>query len=241
MFKRTESTMPAPRLTHVEPLPPDGLRVRVVLDEGDPLEVALEAVELARLGVGDALTAAARRSLLEADADVQVREAALALLSHRARTRQELRRKLRRKRFDAARVDVCLDRLEARGLLSDAAVAAAFVRDRLRHRPKGRARLTTELRTKGVAQDVAEDAVARVFEDESVTDARLAHEAASGWLARQGAGLRAALAGSAAGPERDKARRRLYGYLARRGFRGDALADAMRHAEAEAENRGRGG
>ena len=38
-----------------------------------------------------------------------------------------------------------------------------------------------------------------------------------------------ALAGEA-GPARDKARRRLHGYLARRGFRGEALSAAMNRA-----------
>lgn len=223
-------------ITRIEPLPPRGLRVRVHPDMGDPFEVALEAIEMARLGVGDPLTPTAQRALLEVDADVRIREAALTLLSHRARTRQELQRKLRGKRFDAARVDACLDRLEERGLLSDEAVAAAFVRDRLKFRPRGRARLSSELRTKGVAADVAENAIARVFEDEAVSDAQLARESASAWLSRQGAKLRTALGSATPTPERDKARRRLHGYLARRGFRGDALTDAIRHAEEEARS-----
>jgi hypothetical protein len=69
-----------------------------------------------------------------------------------------------------------------------------------------------------------------VFADEEVTDVALAREAASGWLARQGAPLRNAL-GGVSSPDRDKARRRLYGYLARRGFQGDALTAAMEHAD----------
>ncbi|MEQ1857573.1 MAG: regulatory protein RecX [Longimicrobiales bacterium] len=223
-------------ITRIEPLPPRGLRVRVHPDVGDPFEVALEAIEMARLGVGDPLTPTAQRALLEVDADVRIREAALTLLSHRARTRQELQRKLRGKRFDAARVDACLDRLEERGLLSDEAVAAAFVRDRLKFRPRGRARLSSELRTKGVAADVAENTIARVFEDEAVSDAQLARESGSAWLSRQGAKLRTALGSATPTPERDKARRRLHGYLARRGFRGDALTDAIRHAEEEARS-----
>jgi regulatory protein len=219
------------RISRVEPLPPKGLRVCVSLDQGDPLEVALEAIELARLGVGDVLTPTARRALVDADAEVQVREAALGLLSHRARTRQELRRKLRGKRFDPARIDACLDRLEERGLLSDAAVAAAFVRDRLRFHPRGRARLASELRAKGVEANVAQQSIGLVFEDEEMSDAGLARSAADAWLARQPAEVAAALGSRTHTPASGKAKRRLYGYLARRGFRGDALADAMRYAE----------
>jgi len=221
----------SPRIVRVEPLRPRGLKVRLHLDDGEPLEVTLEALEVQRLGVGDTLTAPARHHLLSADQDVRVREAALNLLSYRARTRAELRRRLRQKGFEGARIEPCLDRLELRGLLDDDAVAAAFVRDRLRHRPRGKARLVSELKTKGLDTDTAQAAIERVFEDEGETDARLALESAEGWLSRQGPLLAEALGSGEATPERDKARRRLHGYLSRRGFRGDALSAAMDHAE----------
>jgi hypothetical protein len=109
-------TMPEPRILRIEPLAPKGTRVRLHLDRSDPLEVTLEALEVARLGVGDALGADVRSRLLDLDADVRVRETALDLLAHRARTRQELTRKLRKKRFSAERIDACLSRLEEKGL-----------------------------------------------------------------------------------------------------------------------------
>jgi regulatory protein len=226
-----------PIITRIEPLRPRGLRVLVHLDDGEPFEVTLEALELSRLGVGDPLPPDARRHLLEADANVRVREAALSLLSHRARTRRELKTKLRQKGFGVERIDACLDRLEQRGLLDDEAVAAAFVRDRLRHRPRGKARLVSELRAKGVDAGTAHETIDQVFEDEGASDVELASESAEGWIRRQGVALVAALAGPG-GPERDKARRRLHGYLSRRGFRGDALTAAMERATEIAKESG---
>jgi regulatory protein len=201
--------------------------MRVHLDRGDPLDVALEALERLALGVGDALSPKRRHQLLDADAEVKVREAALNILSYRARTRTELRRKLLGKGFHHARVEPCLDRLEQRGLLDDEAVAAAFVRDRIRLRPRGRVRLTQELRAKGVDPGLAGRVVDQVLEDEDVTEADLVREVASGWLARQGAATRQALGAGARTPESEKARRRLHGYLGRRGFGGAALGRAM--------------
>jgi regulatory protein len=233
-------TAPHPLVTRIEPLRPRGLRVLVHLDEGEPFEVTLEALELSRLGVGDRLSPDARRDLLEADADVRVREAALNLLSYRARTRSELRTKLRQKGFGKERIDACLDRLEQRGLLDDAAVAAAFVRDRLRHRPRGKARLVSELRAKGVDGDTASETIEQVFEDEGASDLDLARETAAVWVRKQGTAMVRALAGDA-GPERDKARRRLHGYLGRRGFRGEALTAAMDRAVELAEETAAGG
>jgi len=230
--------MSPPRITRLEPLPPRGLRVRVHLDEGEPFEVTLEALERCKLGTGDRLSQDARRELGDIDADVRVREAALNLLSHRARTRRELETRLRQKGHPVARIRPCLDALESKGLLDDGAVAAAFVRDRLHHRPRGRSRLVSELRAKGVDADLAGEAIERVFEDEDVSDAALARESAEGWVTRQGASTLEALAADGHTPERDKARRRLYGYLARRGFRGDALGAALEHAEGLARRRG---
>ena len=219
-----------PHITRLEPLPPRGARMRVHLDRGDPFDVALEALERMGLGVGDALPANRRHHVLDADAEVAVREAALDLLSHRARTRAELRRKLVGKGFRPARVDLCLDRLAERGLLDDAAVASAFVRDRIRHRPRGKGRLAQELRAKGVADAVASAVVDDVLEEEALTEEALAQQVLEAWLKRQGPATLRALSGREPTPEREKARRRLHGYLARRGFRGPALTSALDQA-----------
>ena len=215
-----------PVITRLEPLRPKGLAMRVHLDRGEPLEVALEALERMGLGVGDALPPNVRHHLLDADAEARIREAALGLLSHRARTRAELRRKLTAKGFRPARVEPCLDRLEQRGLVDDQAVAAAFVRDRIRHRPRGKARLAQELRAKGVHDPLATAVVDRVMEDEALGETQLATRVVEGWLKRQGPLVRRALAGPHT-PEREKARRRLHQYLARRGFAGPAFSEAL--------------
>ena len=167
--------------------------MRVHLDQGEPLEVALEALERLGLGMGDPLPPKRKHQLLDADAEVKVREAALNILSYRARTRAELKRKLMGKGFHLARVEPCLDRLEQRGLLDDGAVAAAFVRDRIRLRPRGKLRLTQELRAKGIPQDVAGRVVDDVLDQEEVTEGDLVRHVVSGWLSRQGAGTVQAL------------------------------------------------
>jgi regulatory protein len=208
----------------------------VHLDRGEALEVALEALERLRLGLGDPLPPNERHHLLEADADVRVREAALSLLSYRARTRTELRRKLTGKGFRPARVDVCLDRLEERGLVDDSAVAATFVRDRLRHRPRGKARLTSELRAKGLGGPLSGEVVDAVLADEGVSERGLAVRVAEGWLRRQGTATVEALAASTRTAESEKTRRRLYGHLARRGFRGEDLRSGIDAAVALARS-----
>ncbi len=230
---------PPPIITRVEPLRPRGLKVLVHLEDSEPFEVMLETLERARLGVGDPLPSDRRHQLLNADADIRVRDAALNLISYSARTRAELRRRLRQKGFRPARIDLCLDRLEEQSFIDDEAVAAAFIRDRLRHRPRGKARLTSELRAKGVNGDLVKRTIDQVFEDQDTSDTKLGREVAEQWIVRQNVAVVEALANEGHSPERDRARRRLHGYLARRGFRGEALGEATRRAIEIAKASGR--
>lgn len=226
-----------PVITRVQPKRPRGVYAVVHLSAGEPIEVTLEALERMRLGVGDDLPAAKRHTLLNADQDIRVRDAALNLISYRARTRRELRTRLRQKGFRPARIDVCLDRLEETGLIDDAKVAAAHIRDRLRHRPRGRVALSSELRAKGVDADLVGATIDRVFDDQVTDDTRLAREVAEGWVDRQGQAVLSALTSGTRDTEYQRARRRLTGYLQRRGFRGGALHTGIQEAESVARAR----
>ena len=85
----------------------------------------------------------------------------------------------------------------------------------------------SELRAKGVGADLAQEIIEQVFEEEEVSDTDLARAVVEAWLSRQPADVKAVLLSDISGPKREKARRRLYGYLVRRGFRGDSLSEAM--------------
>ena len=225
-----------PLITRIQSLRPRGLKVLIHTDCDEPFEVTLEALERNRLGVGDPLPEARRHLLLIYYSDVRVREAALNLLSYRMRTRSELKRRLRQKDFRPARIDLCLDQLEAKGFLNDEAAAAAFIRDRLRHRPRGKARLSSELRSKGLDADTVNRVINDVFENEGTDDLLLARQVADGWLRRQNQDTVKTLADTAHSQSREKVRRRLYGHLTRRGFRGDALRTAIEETIEAARN-----
>jgi regulatory protein len=233
---------PSPRVTRLEPLNRSGLRVRLALDDGTSLEAATEAVERTGLGAGDPLDDELRARLLDGDLLWRVREAAMEFLARRPYGRQELRRRLLRRSFPADTVDACLSSLEAQRLVDDGAFARSFVRDRLRLRPRGKRRLAQEMREKGLAPATIEDAVAEVFADEQVAEDGLASQAALAWVRRQRPDAREALAARDRSPERERAVRRLSGFLARRGFTGDvvraAVAAAVDAARAPAQLNG---
>ena len=199
-----------------------------------PIELALDVMERSGIHVGDEITAKDLVQLQENDAKWRVRQAALHLLSYRPRAEQELRVRLRSQGFPHASVEWCLRVLEEQGLIDDHAFASAFVRSRIRLRPRGRFRLSQELRQKGVSAEVAEQAIEQAFSSEETSEQDLARAAARGWLARQGSTLTESLAGTDPSKERERARRRLHAFLSRRGFGADVIRVGMEEAESGA-------
>lgn len=193
-------------------------RVNIDVDGEFRLALAHEIVVREGLRPGDVVDEARLARLEAADQRWKAREASLELLSYRARSARELERRLRRKDVPEDVAKRTVAELEERGLVDDAAFAESFIRDRVRLRPKGRRRLVQELRARGVDVETAEAAVGGVMEMEDVSELELAREAARRWSPR---------------PHEDprSARRRLYGYLARRGFGTDAIRVVMEEKE----------
>jgi regulatory protein len=128
----------------------------------------------------------------------------LQLLTERSRTRSELAVVLRRRGVPDAAAATVLDRLGAVGLVDDAAFAEAWVHSRHIARGLGRRALAAELRRKGVADDLAGEALALV--DDAAEEQR-----ATELVQRR-------LRSIPAGDPQDAAARRLVGMLARKGY-----------------------
>lgn len=168
--------------------------------------------------------------------DEAVLEAALRLLSVRVRSVGELRERLLKKDLEAKDVEFCLGWLKSRGYLDDGAFSAALTRDRFRFSPRSPFLVQRELREKRVRGSLAEDVVQGVMDEEGLTAADLARTAAGQWVRKQGPRVRTDLLAPRFSPEREKARRRLYGFLARRGFVGEAAQAGMEAGEEKARD-----
>ena len=202
-------------------------RVLVHVEDLDPLEIALDVMDRSGVHVGSELEPADLAQLREDDTKWRVRQVALHLLSFRPRGEQELRTRLRAKSFPPALVEWCIHLLREQGLLDDHAFASAYVRSRIRLRPRGRFRLSQELRQKGVPVEVVEKAIEDAFLDEATSEHKLAREAAQRWVQRQSRTVAKALAANDRSPERERGRRRLHAFLNRRGFAPDAIRAAL--------------
>ncbi len=109
-----------------------------------------------------------------------------------------------------------MGRLEAAGLVSDERYARLFVTDRLAIHPLGRRRIVMELGRRGIGAEAAARAVDEVYQAGELDERSVAER-----LARRRA-VRLKDVDPAA------ARRRLAGYLARRGFAPEIVAEAVR-------------
>jgi len=148
----------------------------------------------------------------------RARDAALRFLGVRARSVAEMRRRLRRKSFPTEVIEGVIGDLRDRGLLDDEAFAGAWVRERIRRRPRGRFALVQELRKRGIDRARAEAAVDRVLAEEEVSEEEIARRAAEAWLARRSEAAVRALRAGEPGEEARSLRRKLYAHLERRGF-----------------------
>jgi regulatory protein len=126
---------------------------------------------------------------------------AYRLLGHRARSREELRRRLLAKDHDEAAVQDALERIAAEGFLDDAAFARSFAADKRRLGGWGEERIRRGLRELGVAAADVDEALGGGEEGDEL-------DRALALLRRRGM------------PDEplDTARRRAFQALQRRGF-----------------------
>jgi regulatory protein len=98
----------------------------------------------------------------EAEEQRKARDICYALLTARARSRQELHDALLRKGISPAAAETVLGKFDRAGLIDDAQFAEMWVRSRHTYNGLGRRALAMELRRKGVADEVVAEAVAAV-------------------------------------------------------------------------------
>lgn len=144
---------------------------------------------------------------------------ALDLLSARAYTIRNLRRKLIQREYAADDVAQVVERLSTAGLLDDARFAREYARQRLTAGGVAVRRVGQELASKGVGRDEIAGAIELVLDEEEIDPKRAIDIAARKKVAGMGE------------VEIDKKRRRLFAFLARRGFDvGDIQMAVEQHA-----------
>lgn len=174
-------------------------RVNVYLD--GEYAFGLAKIVAAWLHIGQEIDDAKITSLRTEDEAEVVYQKALHFLSFRPRSEGEVRQRLLKQKYSDAVIDAAIVRLKEHGFLGDQQFASMWVENRTTFRPRSQRMLAMELRRKGVAEDMISSALEEAEDDEV-----LAYQAAQCY-ARRLSGL-----------DWPTFRKKLLGYLGRRGF-----------------------
>jgi len=195
-------------------------RVSVFLDGAFAFGVHSDLVVRYGLHKGQVLGVEEQQRIVEADRVRSAGQAALDYLGYRARTEQEVRRKLQRKGFDEAVAERAIERLRELDYLDDAAYARSYVKARFRNKGYGPVRLRADLRRRGVAARIIDAVLDEHLERDDLLEAAREHAARRwGRLARE--------------DDPFKRRKKLSDYLRRRGFSYDTTRRVIDELEAE--------
>jgi regulatory protein len=132
-------------------------------------------------------------------------DCSLRVLALREHSEAELRRKLKEKGYDEEGIEESVARLKELGYLDDARFAKSFAESSIRNGRGYGVRLKLELARRGVAEATIRETLAELFQEYGE------QEVLSRLIGRRFSGFDPALAS-------DKEKRRVVGYLQRKGF-----------------------
>lgn len=208
---------PEGEITELRPLTKDPSRIAVKLSGVYFGALPLDKVNQLQLAQGKYLTPAFARQLVDAIDEADCRWQALNLLSYRPRSVAEMRRRLSQKEFGKYLVERIIKWLLEKGYLNDAEFAKTLVKAGTEgDRPQGSFVLRRKLWRAGIDDETAKQELAQI-ESEYENCKRSAESV----LKRYGK------------LPKLKARQRLYGYLARRGFSVDDIKSVIAELEDE--------
>lgn len=162
------------------------------------------------LKIGQELSDEKIASLLSEDEAENAYQQALKFISYRPRTAAEVRKKLEQRKVPEATLLEVLERLRRSGLVDDQRFARDWAENRSTFRPRSRKALAFEMRQHGLDQDAIDQAV------NELDDELLAYQAAQKH-SRKLDGL-----------EWQDFRKKMTGFLARRGFGYDVIAPVVK-------------
>ncbi len=142
------------------------------------------------------------------------KQAVYRSLKYRPRSEAELRNKLREKSFSAPVVDETLEYFKTIGLVNDRQFSLGWVRSRL-NKPMGPHRIKRELKQKGIDNDLIGLALKEAADQYEESDAvrALINKRKNQYI----------------GLDKFTVRRRLFGYLSRRGFQAEIIIKELNH------------
>ena len=206
-YRRPDRLASAGIVVSAEPVSTRDKRILLQLDTQQEWPIERRAWAESGINIGDVVTVETIQRLFDAEDRVAAGNSAARLLGMRSRSATELRKALELRGYpDHIAREVIIDFTE-RGYLDDAEFARRWITVRSEMAPRSTKLLGRELRAKGVDLDVIEESL----EEADLDDVETATRLASHRLERM------------KGLAPDVQRRRIIGFLERRGFGWDAI------------------
>jgi regulatory protein len=200
-------------ITALQPQANNHDRINIFVDDQFLQGVSALIVLQMGLRIGQALSADQLEQLRQEEALQQATNRVLNYLSFRPRSREEVRRYLRKQETPVELIDMVMQRLEDLDLINDQSFTEFWVESRERSNPKGAQALKNELRLKGVKREIVDELISDDQDQERAL--RAGHKKAA-LLARQ------------AEMDFKTFRARLGSFLQRRGFSYEVSTHAVR-------------
>jgi regulatory protein len=193
-------------------------RVNIYVDDKLAISLLKEVVLKEHLKVGQELPESRLAALAKVNDTQRCHNAAARLLGYRPRSEAEIRQRLQRRGFEGDCLDSTIARLKEQGLIDDAAFARFWKENRREFSPRSRGLTALELKRKGLTGDVIEQAIGDLDDSDSA--------------------YRAALKRSRrlSAPDFQTFRKRLMGYLGRRGFSYGVISETTKKVWQESVN-----
>jgi regulatory protein len=210
-------------ITAIVPTSAQATRFSIAVDGQPAATVAIETIDRLSLSVGIGYDDV--RLAVEHDArKLETYDRALNLLAASPRSARDLKRRLVLKGEPPEYADLAIEKLINLGLLNDADYARQLTRSKMSGPGHSRRRMQQELFKRGVNRDVADEAIADVMSDESIDTGAIIER-----IARR-------KAQSLAKSDPASRKRRLYDFLARRGYDHDDIQKAIATVLADTEH-----
>lgn len=217
------------RVTALTSVPKQAGRVSVEVDGRAFGVVFVESLVRFSLAVGREIEPAALEALGADAAALKTYDRALRLLAARGRSIRELRRRLLLAKEPEIHIDAAIERLQAIGALDDEEYARQVARSQMVGRGYAPRRIKQDLARRGVARDIADRAIEMVTSEDAApgsfgAEAGVDLTETMERLARKKLRSLAAL-------DPETRARRLYAFLARRGYDSDDIRRVLARLE----------
>ena len=150
-----------------------GKKVNIFLDGKFAFNLKAEVALKEGLNIDQELSANQVEALTGSDHFHRCLDAAVHYLSYRPRSESEIRQRLHRRGFDNDSIEATIARLKEQGLVDDMAFAQFWKDNRQSFSPRSRWLTRSELRQKGVADDITDKVVVEVDDTDSAYRAAL--------------------------------------------------------------------